>query len=109
MSDFAAQAVLARLGWGRDNAYTIGSLSEAMGWPRRAVEQAITDLRLQGKAVASGSEGVWIGTAEDMQATAAMLTHRLSIQRKTLDAVEATAHRMEGTQQLPLFKEGEAA
>lgn len=98
----AADLVYAHLPRGKDAALSIGALAEKMKRPRREVEQAVQALRVSGFAVASGSEGVWIGSAKDMRATAAMLIHRIGIQRKTLDAVEATARRLEGTQQLPL-------
>lgn len=93
--DMAAQAVLARLGWGADNALTIGDIAEGLNWPRRAVEQAIQQLRLDGKAVASGSAGVWLTTdAMEMWATYSGLRHRVRSQLITANAVRRTARRM---------------
>jgi hypothetical protein len=95
VTDFPAQAVLASLGWGRDNAYTIGALSEVMGWPRRAVEQAITDLRLNGKAIASDGSGVWLtADPDELDATYRSLRNRIKSQSVTAWALRSTSKRM---------------
>lgn len=94
-NDMAAQAVLAQLGWGRDNARSLSDIAEHLGWPRRAVEAAVQALRLAGKAVASGSEGVWLAdSAADMDATFAQLRRRIVSQSATAWAVRSCARRM---------------
>lgn len=108
-SDFATQAVLARLGRGADQARSLSAIAEQLNAPRREVEQAVQSLRVSGFAVCSGSTGVWLGDRADLDSTIASLQRRLAQQYVTLRALRATARRMAGTQQLPLFKEGEAA
>lgn len=56
--DMAAQAVLSRLGRGRDAARSIGAIQDELGWTRRQVELAIQALRMDGQPVASGGEGI---------------------------------------------------
>lgn len=103
--DTARQLVLAQLGWGRDNALPLSAIAERLGWSRRAVEQAVQALRIDGKAVASGSEGVWLGDAADMAATYAYLRGRIVSQSVTAWAVRSTLRRMRAAevQQLPMF------
>lgn len=110
-SDFPAQTVLARLGWGRDNARFLSDIAEDLGWPRRAVEAAVQALRMHGKAIASDGSGVWLtGDAAELEATFASMRRRIRSQMVTAWAVRSTARRMRGAgEQLPLFKEGEAA
>lgn len=108
-SDFATQAVLARLGRGADQARSLAAIAEQLNAPRREVEQAVQSLRVSGFAVCSGSEGVWIGDSADIAATLHSLRGRMVSQYQTYLALRKTLRRMEVTQQLPLFKEGEAA
>lgn len=78
-----------------DRPRTIGALAELLHWPRRMVEQAITDLRLQGKPVCSDGRGVWIATtAEEMAGQAQRLRERAIHQLLTARAVRQTARRM---------------
>ncbi len=97
MTDWPAQAVLSRLEWGRDRACRLGDLAEALDWPRRAVEQAVQDLRLQGKAIASGPDGVWL-TADyrELEATYRSLRGRIRSQSVTAWAIRDTARRLRG-------------
>jgi biotin operon repressor len=95
VTDFPAQAVLARLGWGRDNAASIGSLAESLQWPRRAIEQAVQDLRLQGKPIASGPAGVWLtADPDELDATYRSLRNRIKSQSVTAWALRSTSKRM---------------
>lgn len=94
-SDLAARDLVhVALGSGRDNAEPIGALSERLKLTRRQVEQAVQVLRVDGIPVASGSDGVWLGDAQDMAATAAILRGRLISQYRTLRAVRATTARL---------------
>lgn len=87
--------VAVRLGFGADKAVTIGRLAEDMGIPRRMVEQAVTDLRLQGRPVASDGRGVWLSdSAKEMADQAQRLRERALHQLLTARAVRATARRM---------------
>jgi biotin operon repressor len=98
-SDHLAQAIVhMALGAGRDNAEPIGALAERLQLTRREVEQAVQTLRLDGIPVASGNEGVWIGDAADMAATALILRGRLITQYRTLRAVRATTARLKAYQ-----------
>lgn len=101
-SDFEAQAVLARLGRGRDAAQTIGTLQEALGWARRPVEAAIQSLRLHGFPVASDGSGVWLGDRADLEQTIASLRGRLRHQYATVRAMQNTARRMAPVEQTTL-------
>lgn len=101
----AAQTVLAVLGRGADNARSLGAIAEQLGWSRRVVEKAVQALRLDGKAVASGSDGIWLtDAAAELDATHHMLVSRLQAQAATADAVKATADRMRGSQQTELWR-----
>jgi len=103
VTDWPAQAVLARLEWGRDRAHPIGSLQEVLGWPRRAVEAAVQALRLDGFAVCSGPDGIWLGTAEDLVLTLHSLKGRIIAQHATYRALRKTLRRLQGVQQLGMF------
>ena len=79
--------------WGKPQ--TIGSLAERLNWPRRMVEQAVTDLRRQGRPVASDGRGVWLSTsAKEMADQAQRLRERALHQLLTARAVRQTARRM---------------
>lgn len=97
-SDFEAQAVLSRLGSGRDAAQTLGSLQETLGWPRRAVEAAVQSLRLHGFPVCSDGSGVWIGDLADVDATIRSLRGRMRNQYQTYKALRETRGRMFATE-----------
>lgn len=74
---------------------TIGELAEQLRWPRRMVEQAITDLRLQGRPVCTGPDGVWLArSAKEMEQQYQALRRRYISQALTARAVRATARRM---------------
>jgi biotin operon repressor len=98
-ADLAARDLVhMALGRGRDKAVPIGELAESLHLSRREVEQAVQTLRLAGIAVASGSDGVWLGDAQDMAATAQILRGRLISQYQTLRAVRATTARLRAAQ-----------
>jgi biotin operon repressor len=106
MSDLDVRDLVhALLGRGKDNAEPIGALAERTHLTRRQVEEAVQSLRLDGVAVASGNDGVWLGDLEDMVATAGILRGRLISQYRTLRAVRATTARLRATSvdQLALF------
>ena len=99
VTDFPAQAVLSRLSWGRDRSVRLGDLAEALEWPRRAVEQAVQDLRLQGKAIASDGRGVWLtADPDELDATYLSLRKRIRSQAITSWAVRATERRLRNGQ-----------
>lgn len=89
-----ADVVFMALGRGRDNAHSLSAIAEDLGIPRRTVEKAVQELRLRGLPVASGTEGVWVGDAADLDATARYLRGRLIAQYQTFLAVRRTAGRM---------------
>jgi biotin operon repressor len=93
-SDFPAQAVLARLGRGKDAARPIGDLQEELGWTRRQVEQAVQSLRLQGFPVCSDGSGIWLGDIADLDATVRSLRGRMVTQYQTYLALRRTLRRM---------------
>lgn len=93
--DWGDQHVLALIGRGRDTARTIGDLAETLNRPRRSVEQAIQRLRVDGWAISSGSEGIWLADLEDMHATIDSLQRRLAQQYLTLRALRETEKRMQ--------------
>jgi hypothetical protein len=99
VTDLAARDLVhVSLGRGRDNAASLSDIAERLHLTRRQCEQAVQALRLDGIAVASGSDGVWIGDWQDMAATAAMLNGRLVSQVATIKAVEATTGRLRAAQ-----------
>lgn len=93
-SDFEAQAVLAQLGNGRDNAHPLGEIAEALNYPRRAVEAAVQALRADSFPVCSDGSGIWIGDREDVAATIRSLRGRLVSQYRTMLALRRTLRRM---------------
>lgn len=93
--DFATQAVLARIGWGRDHADSISAIAEALQTSRRSVELAVRALRLDGKPIASAGDGVWLTTdPAELIATFESLRGRVRSQMVTAWAVRQTARRM---------------
>ena len=99
--DLERQVVLGRLTWGRDGAATLGELAESLNWPRRVVEKAVQQLRLDGHPVCSDGSGLWL-SYEDLDATIASLRGRLRHQYATLRALQNTARRR-GYRQTTLF------
>lgn len=84
-----------RLGLGRDNAFPIGWFAEHLHLSRREVEQAIQQLRLDGKPIASGPDGVWLtNDPADLWATYSGLRGRIASQSATAWAVRRTLRRM---------------
>jgi biotin operon repressor len=82
--DLYSQAVLSRLGRGADAARSIASIQEQLGWTRRQVELALRALRMEGWPIGSGSRGVWIADAKELDATITSLHRRLVSQYLTL-------------------------
>lgn len=110
MSSDAADLLYHRLGLGRDNAFPIGWFAEHLSLSRREVEAAIQQLRLDGKPVASGPDGVWLtDDPADLWATYSGLRGRIASQSATAWAVRKTLRRMKAADvhQETLF--GEAA
>ena len=91
----AADVLYLVLPAGRDRAESIGHIAERLDWPRRVVEQAITDLRLAGKPICSGSEGVWVSSSpREVADQAHRLRERAIHQLLTARALRRTAERM---------------
>ena len=66
-----------QLGWGRDRVRTLGELSESMGAPRRALEQASEELRRSGCPLISCSQGLYLSTDQrELEAAAKSLQAR---------------------------------
>lgn len=97
-TDLPAQRVLAALGWGGDNARSLSDIAEELNWPRRAVEAAVQELRLDGHPIASGAAGVWLGDAVDLAATLEQLRHRLRSQYATVLAMRRTLRRLRASE-----------
>ncbi|HEV8177635.1 MAG TPA: hypothetical protein VGP44_08110 [Gemmatimonadales bacterium] len=93
--DWGDQHVLSLIGRGRDTARTIGDLAETLNRPRRSVEQTIQRLRVDGWAISSGSEGIWLADLEDIHRTIDSLARRILQQRATLRALRDTEKRMQ--------------
>ncbi len=90
----ARDIVLTRLNRGRDGAISIGAIAEATHLSRRAVEKAVQELRVDGWAISSGSDGIWLADLEDMHRTIDSLQRRLAQQYLTLRALRDTEKRM---------------
>ena len=45
---------------GRDSAITYGALAERLGIPRRSIEKAVRQMRLDGIPVITGNDGAWV-------------------------------------------------
>ena len=74
---------------------TIGSLFQLAGVPRRTIEEAIQQARLEGVPIITDG-GVRVAqTAEEARALAGWLWGRIRSQMDTAQAVEATALRWE--------------
>ena len=91
---------------GRDHALTIGELAETLNLPRRVIEEAVQQARLEHMPIVSGSEGVWISDSPDELLRAAeSLRKRLVTQYATVRALRETARRMAAIRQPSLWEE----
>jgi hypothetical protein len=71
--------------------------------PRRAVEQAVQALRLQGEPLVSDGDGIRYSTdPAEVKACAEALRRRLATQYLTSRALRRTARRMESVKELVL-------
>ena len=67
--------------------YTLDALAAALELPRRAVEEAVQELRLAGNPIATGQHGVRLArTADELAESNRSLHHRLRAQYSTLRA-----------------------
>lgn len=48
---------------GRDNAITYGELADRLNVPRRSVEKAVREMRLNGIPIVTGNDGAWVATS----------------------------------------------
>lgn len=98
-----ASIVATQLGFGRDNARTIGDIQERLNVPRRTVEAAIEQLRRSGSPVCTGSDGAWLtDSATELRQHADALRSRAVTVMLGARALRATARRYERSQQLRL-------
>ena len=75
--------------------WTIDDLRRALDLPRRAVEEAIQELRLAENPIATGQDGVRLArTADELAVSNRILGHRLSEQAATLEAQERAEARL---------------
>lgn len=85
---------------GRGYARTIGELSESLDLPRRVIEEAVQQARLNGVPVISGSEGLWIAqNGQEALSMADRLQRRLVAQYLTVRAMRETGRRMQRAEQ----------
>lgn len=79
----------------RDTPQTIGDIAAMTNLPRRAVEAAIQELRLEGRPVAADGRGVWLATEwRDMERTFLSLRSRAASQYRTVAAVRRCYREM---------------
>jgi hypothetical protein len=91
---------------GRDNARTIGELAETLNLPRRVIEEAVQQARLERVPILSGSEGVWIAaSAQEALEGAEALRRRAITQLVTARALRAAGRRMAAIRQPSLWDE----
>lgn len=102
MSDLpAADLVYVSLHVGRDAAVTLSDIAERLNLSRRAVEAAVEALRRGGTPVCSGSEGIWLTDSPDeLIDQYRRLRRRALTQLRNLRAMQRTAARMRGFEQL---------
>jgi len=75
--------------------HTIDDLRRALDLPRRAIEEAVQELRLAENPIATGQRGVrWARTADELAVSNRILGHRLSEQSATLEAQERAEARL---------------
>lgn len=75
---------------------TIGDLAESLNLPRRTIEAAVQQARLDGVPVISGSEGVWLAQSpQEARGAAARLRSRAIHQLDAVAALERWAEREE--------------
>jgi len=88
---------------GRGYARTIGELAESLSLPRRVIEEAVQQSRLDGIPIVSGSEGLWIAaSATEAREASEALRRRAITQLLTARALRRSAERMEAPGQIPL-------
>lgn len=96
--------VRANLSWGRDRAVTIGELAERMGFARRAIEQAVEALRVQGAPICTGPDGVWLTQdGEELLDQYRRLRARYIHQAVNARVLLRTAARFDKVQQMEMF------
>lgn len=79
--------------------HTIAELSQRLGWPRRTVEEAIEDARLDGEPIIAGKDGVRLSTDPDeIRAYARGRRHRLASIAKGTRSLLRTARRLDAVQ-----------
>ena len=101
-----ADLLLVNLRWGRDGARTLGELSESMGAPRRALEKAVEELRVDGKPICTGAEGVWLtDSAAELRDQYRRLRARYVKQAVNARVLLRTARRYERVQQHVLWSD----
>lgn len=89
--------VLRQIGDGRWR--TIDGLAASLGWPRRAVEEAIQQLRLAHYPILGGSAGIRLSDDyREVRAQAQDLRGRIVTQARTARAMLTTARRMEAAE-----------
>jgi Mn-dependent DtxR family transcriptional regulator len=101
--DFAS-LLHSRLFFGRDGAVTIGQLAESLNVPRRQVEQAVEQLRRDGKGIITGSFGVYLSLdPRECERAAEALRRRAITILLGARALRRTARRMGAMRQMELF------
>jgi biotin operon repressor len=92
--------VLERLG---PNPQTLKEIAQECGLSRRAVEQEINRLRLEGFPVVTNGDGAWLATRwQEVELCVRRLRRRYMTQAQTARAMRKTARRMEAEQAVPL-------
>lgn len=99
--------VLLCLRYGRSDARPIDALAAMTGLPRRAVEQAIEELRRSGEPICSATSwprGVYLAaTPAELAESNRALRRRLVSQYRTLRALQGALRRWQGPEQPSLW------
>jgi biotin operon repressor len=93
--------------------HTLDQVAGTLTLPRRAVEEAVQELRLAGNPIATGQRGVRLArTAEELAESNRSLHHRLKVQYATLRAqrkAEWALRRAEAGHQRPQWPSWDVA
>jgi biotin operon repressor len=86
------------------NPQTLKEIAQECGLSRRAVEQEIQSLRLQGFPVVTNGDGAWLATRwQEVELCVRRLRRRYMTQAQTARALRKTARRMAEKAELTLF------
>jgi hypothetical protein len=89
---------------GKDAAITYAELAERLSIPRRSVEEAVRQMRIDGIPLITGNDGVWAAeTAQEARNMAERLRTRAIHQMETAQALDRAADAMDRVGQETLW------